>query len=78
MGQRRSVFGLVAEPPQERRVGGVLLLEYLHRDLAVEQLVAGAPHLAHPTDSDALDQPVSLTDGQLWREAHFWSTAAMI
>ena len=58
--QAGCVAGLGIEPGAERRVVGVLVLEDLDRDLAVEHGVAGAPHLAHATGGDALDALVAL------------------
>ena len=51
--QRGRVPGLGLEALAEQRVVGVLGLEHLHRDRAVEHGVARGPDLAHPAGGDA-------------------------
>ena len=62
--QRGGVAGLGLEPGAEGRVVGGLLLEDLHRDLAVEHGVLGAPDLAHPAGGDPAGERVPLASGR--------------
>ena len=50
--QPGRVAGLGGEALPEVLVAGVLVLEHLHRDLAVQHGVVGGPHLAHAAGGD--------------------------
>jgi hypothetical protein len=52
VGQGGGVPGLVAEAGEEVLVAGVLALEDLGRDDAVQDLVAGLPDLTHAARRD--------------------------
>ena len=80
MVQAGGMASLVGEAGAEGRVVGVLVLEHLDRDLATEDRVAGAPHLAHAAGRDALDALVALAGvgGERGvRRAHFPITASI-
>src|SRR5450756_970187 len=56
-------LGLLAEPGDEHLVFGELGVEYLHRDCAAEQVVAGPVDIGHAARADQLFEliPVSYT-----------------
>ena len=65
MAHRRGTSRLGREPLPERGVG--LRAEQLHRDVAVEPLVTGAPDLGRAAAVDPLEEPVAIRE-----DPRFW------
>jgi hypothetical protein len=62
MAQPRGGLGLQPDPVPEAVVGGHGRVEYLHRDLAAEDLVVAAPDDGHAARPELLHQTVPVAE----------------
>src|SRR5262245_24094780 len=70
MADQRRGARLRPEPAEEAGVAGQLGAQHLGRDPAVEQLVGGAPYLAHAATRDEVGQPIAVAEQQVGCRCH--------